>query len=243
VSRAVRVPTRLERDIAITVTDPQLDPVARLLGRPAFDSERMLAYEAGYRWQTLEALAVDTAAFHNHYDGLASLEFGTPFLDADMNRTIVPLQNFNLTEGDTRGVEAMVTYSPIVRARFSGTYAYVHLSLRPGGSDLNRGAFLDGATPRHQAGFRASFDLPRRFRLDAQLRRVSAIRRLPPVVSGEGLPGYHELDMRFAWDAWRQLELSVVGQNLLHARHVEFGPPDQRGEIERGVYGKATWGF
>jgi iron complex outermembrane recepter protein len=243
VSRAVRVPTRLERDIAIDVTDPQRDPVARLLGRSSFDSERMVAYEAGYRWLTLETLSVDSAVFHNRYDGLASLELGAPSFDPDINRTIIPLQNHNLTEGDARGLETSVTYSPIVRARFSGTYAYVHLSLRPRGSDLNRGAFLDGATPRHQAGVRASFDLPSRVRLDAQLRHLSAIRRLPPVVSGEGLPGYRELDVRLAWDAWRQLELSIVGQNLLHARHVEFGPADHRGEIERGVYLKAAWGF
>jgi iron complex outermembrane receptor protein len=44
-------------------------------------------------------------------------------------------------------------------------------------------------------------------------------------------------------NGWRQLELSVVGQNLLHDRHAEFGPPEARGEIERGVYGKIAWGF
>jgi iron complex outermembrane receptor protein len=90
---------------------------------------------------------------------------------------------------------------------------------------------------------RASLDLSNRLRLDAQMRHVSEIRRLPPVVSGEGLPGYRELDVRLAWDAWRQLELSVVGQNLLHARHAEFGSPESRGAIERGVYGKVAWGF
>ena len=40
-----------------------------------------------------------------------------------------------------------------------------------------------------------------------------------------------------------RLELSVVGQSLLHDEHIEFGGPASRGAIERSVYGKATWGF
>ena len=39
------------------------------------------------------------------------------------------------------------------------------------------------------------------------------------------------------------LELSLVGQNLLHRRHVEFGAPASRHEIERGVYGRVAWHF
>jgi hypothetical protein len=46
-SRAVRVPTRIERDVAIDVTDPAGNPVARLLGNPNFHAEQLLAYELG----------------------------------------------------------------------------------------------------------------------------------------------------------------------------------------------------
>ena len=49
--------------------------------------------------------------------------------------------------------------------------------------------------------------------------------------------------MRLAWQASEQLELALVGQNLLHDHHVEFGTPEARGEIERSVYGKVTWQF
>jgi iron complex outermembrane receptor protein len=243
VSRAVRVPTRLERDIAIDVSNPAGNPVVRLLGSGAFESERLLAYEAGYRWQTLPSLSIDAAAFHNRYRGLASLEFDDPFADPGTTRTVIPLRNRNLTAGRARGVEALVTYSPLARARLSSSYAHVDLSLDPGGQDVNRGAFLEGATPRHQAGMRLSLDLPARFQFDAQLRYLSAIRRIPLIVTGEGLPGYGEMDVRLAWGGWRQLEISVVGQNLLHARHAEFGSPTTRGEIERSVYGRIAWGF
>lgn len=243
VSRAVRVPTRLERDVAIDVTDPAGDPVVRLLGNQAFDSERLLAFEAGYRWQALQSLSLDVATFENRYRGLASLELGEAFLDPSANRTILPLRNENLTAGRARGIEALVTYSPIPPWRLSANYSHVDLRLDPEGADLNRGESLEGSTPHNQFGLRSSLDLPARLRLDGQFRHVSSIRRIPLIVSGEGLPGYSELDVRLAWDAWKQLELSVVGQNLLHNRHVEFGPPAGRGEIERGAYAKLAWGF
>ena len=99
VSRAVRVPTRFERDIAVDVTDPAASPIIRLLGNPDFDAEQLLAYEGGYRWQALAGLSIDLAAFHNRYEGLASLEFFEPFLDPDSGRPVIPLHNENLTDG------------------------------------------------------------------------------------------------------------------------------------------------
>jgi iron complex outermembrane recepter protein len=242
ISRAVRVPTRLERDIAIDVTDPSSNPFVRLLGNRDFDSERLIAYEGGYRWQTLSSLAVDVATFYNSYDELASLEIGDSFVDQN-GRTVIPVVNENLTTGRTHGIEVMAVYSPVPASRLTATYSHVRLKLDPEGQDLNRGAFLDGATPRHQFGLRASFDLPGRVQFDAMFRHLSDIERLPPIVSGDGIDGYAELDLRLAWDAWRQLQFSVVGQNLLRGRHVEFGPPEQRGEMQRGVYGKIAWGF
>ena len=243
VSRAARVPTRFERDIAIDVTNPAGNPIVRLQGNRGFDSERLLAYEAGYRWQTMRTLSVDTAVFHNRYQGLASLERGEPFLDPRVGRTIIPLQSHNLTDGRARGVEVLATYAPFLPLRVTASYSHVDLRLDPQGDDINRGRFLAGSTPRHQFGLRSYLDLPARFQFDVMWRRLSAIRQIPRIVSGEGLAGYAELDVRLAWDGWRRLELSLVGQNLLHDHHAEFGEPAARGEIQRGVYGKLAWGF
>jgi iron complex outermembrane receptor protein len=243
VSRAVRVPTRLERDIAIDVSDPAGNPIARLLGNDDFESERLLAYEVGYRWQHSRLLSIDVAAFHNRYGGLSSLEIETPFLDPGSGRTVVPIRNRNLTDGHAQGVEILSTVSPRQEWRVTASYAYIDLGLDPRGQDLNRGRFYEGATPRHQFGLRSFLDLPASLQLDGQLRSLSAVRRLPPVVSGAGIEGYTELDVRLAWRGWRQLELSLVGQNLLHPHHPEFGAAPQRGEVERSVYTRIAWGF
>jgi iron complex outermembrane recepter protein len=243
VSRAVRVPTRLERDIAIDVTDPAANPVGRLLGNDDFDSEELVAYEIGHRWQLSRSVFTDVAVFRNEYDGLASLEIGDPFLDSQRMRTVIPVINRNLTDGHTQGLEIFSAIVPRPDWRITASYSYVDVSLDPHGQDQNRGAFLEGATPRHQLGLRSFLDLPASFQLDGQLRSLSDIRRLPPVVTGEGIDGYTELDLRLAWRGWQRMEISVAGRNLLHGHHPEFGAPAQRGELERAVYAKVAWGF
>ena len=243
VSRAVRVPTRLERDIAIEVTPPGSNPRGVLLGSDDFEAEELLAYELGYRWQPLDVLGLDLALFHNRYEGLASLEFGTPTLDPTSAVITVPIVNRNLTDARSQGAELLATYSARDNWRLIASYSYIYLDMQPHGQDLNRGAFLEGTTPRQQFGLRSLLDLPAGLQLDAQFRHSTKLDRMPDLPSGEGIDAYSELDVRLAWQASGQLELSLVGQNLLHDHHLEFGTPATRGEIERSVYGKAAWRF
>src|SRR6266851_7175944 len=66
-SRAVRVPTRLERDVDVTVTSPGQTPVVKLLGNRGYGSEQLLAWELGYRWHIQRTLFIDLAAYYNVY--------------------------------------------------------------------------------------------------------------------------------------------------------------------------------
>jgi iron complex outermembrane recepter protein len=60
----------------------------------------------------------------------------------------------------------------------------------------------------------------------------------PPAV----VPSYSELDCRLGWHPSPRWELSLVGRNLLHDHHPEYGLPDPtRVQIERSVYGKVAW--
>jgi iron complex outermembrane receptor protein len=240
ISRAVRVPTRLERDIAIEVTPPGSNPYALLLGNEDFGAERLIAYEAGYRWQTRPNLSLDVALFYNDYDRLASLEFGTPFIGTD-GRTVFPIVNRNLTSGRTRGAEFLVEWSPTAHWRLTANYSYLDMSLTPAGEDNNRGEWLEGATPRNMAGLRSWFALGERFEIDVQYRYQSRIHSIPVDVSSSGVDAYSELDLRVGWRASTRWDLALMGQNLLHDEHVEFGPPGSRGAFERAGYLKATW--
>jgi iron complex outermembrane receptor protein len=136
-----------------------------------------------------------------------------------------------------------VTITPTPWWRLSVSSSTIDLNLDPAGQDRNRGAWYDGATPRHQLGIQFFIDLPSAWQLDARFRHHTAIRRVPVISTGEGFPEYAQLDLRLAWRGWRQMELSLVGQNLLHDRTTEFGFSSVRAGIERGVYGKVAWGF
>ncbi|MHB8812930.1 MAG: TonB-dependent receptor plug domain-containing protein [Steroidobacteraceae bacterium] len=241
VSRAVRVPTRLERDVDIDATDPAGNPVIVLLGNRDFHAEEVLAFELGYRWQPLTNLSLDLAAFRNRYTGLASLELGSPFLDAATGQTIYPLLNENLIDGHSTGLEALAMYSPFGWWRLSLNYSYSEMRLTALGQDLNRNRFYAGSTPRNQLGVQSHFDLPHNVELYGGLRVLSAVETLPEVVNGTGDPGYEELDLNAIWHATAHFELSLEGRSLLHASHVEFGGPDERSAIGRSVFGRMTW--
>jgi iron complex outermembrane receptor protein len=188
-------------------------------------------------------LALDVALFHNRYEGLGSVEQGTPTLDPASGVVTFPFVNVNLTDARSQGAELLATFSPRADWRLIGSYSYVCLDMRPHGLDLNRSEYLEGTTPRHQFSLRSLLDLPGELQLDTHLRHSTKLERQPEIAVGPGIEGYTELDVRLAWQASEQLELALVGQNLLHDHHVEFGTPEARGEIERSVYGKVTWQF
>ena len=187
----------------------------------------------------MDTLLLDVAAYRNRYRGLASLEQGTPFRSGA--KLIVPIVNENLTDGHAQGLEAAVTVAPRTWVRLSATSTTTYLDLTARGNDLNRGVALEGSTPRHQFGLRSMVDIGTNVDVDANIRHSTAIRRLPASAPGVGLPAYAELDLRIAWRPTRALEAALVGQNLLHDHHAEFGQAAMRGEIQRAVYASLTW--
>jgi iron complex outermembrane receptor protein len=53
------------------------------------------------------------------------------------------------------------------------------------------------------------------------------------------------LDTRLAWKPVEKIEISLVGQNLLRPRFLEFSDTAQiaASQVERSVFGKITWAF
>ncbi|HEY1892772.1 MAG TPA: TonB-dependent receptor [Steroidobacteraceae bacterium] len=241
VSRAVRVPTRIEQNEDIVATDPASNPVVILVGNRNFHAEQVLAFELGYRWQPLTDLSLDLAVFRNRYTGLASLELATPYLDVATGQTVYPLLTENFIDGHATGLEGLAQYSPVAWWRLSVNYSYVQMSLTPLGEDLNRNHFYEGSTPRNQVGVQSYFDLPHNVELYGGLRVLSAVEMLPEIVNGTGDPGYQELDLNAIWRVTQHLTLSLEGQSLLHSSHIEFGAPDERSAIDRSVFGRVTW--
>jgi iron complex outermembrane receptor protein len=219
VSRAVRTPARFDVDLFNT---------GIFAGGPDFQSEDLIAYQAGYRGLLSPSLSLSVSAFYNSYDHLRTVEGSTP--------KVFPLVVLNNMEGNTHGVEMWTAVAMSEWWHLSAGLSELRENLRlvPGSRDVF-GVGFAGNDPHYQAKIRSSFDLPGRFGLDLWLREVGALK-------SPAIPRYHEADARIAWQATDKLELSIDGQNLLHARHLEFVNPSlPASEIPRSFTLTARW--
>ena len=232
ISRAVRTPSRIDQDLS-EAAPPHF---VVLEGGSDFKSESVVAYELGYRVQLDQQLSASVSSFFNHYDDIRSTTI-TP-------ATLLPFFFANSLEGDTYGLEFTSNYQATDTWSLHAGYTFLkeHLHVKPGQIDIND-ALNETADPQHQFSLRSSLNLPRHTEFDTALRWVDTLHTNNGPVVGT-VPSYFELDTHLAWHASDRLEFALVGQNLLHNRHPEYGFPDpSRVEIERSAYGKFTWRY
>ncbi len=212
VSRAVRTPSRIDRDL----TEPTLVAKAS-----RFASEKLTAFEIGYRGRPTASTSLSVSLFYNRYDDLRSVTFiGNPF----------PLQLSNDLRGTTYGVEGAVTQQLTPWWRVTGSAAWLHkdFEVRPGAIDLTAGASL-GQDPDYQFALRSRMTLPQGVLFDLGLRAVGGL-------DSPRINGYVEADARLGVKLTDTVELYVAGENLLHAKHLESNDVQRAQWIARSVY-------
>jgi len=232
ISRAVRTPSRIDQDFS-EAAPPHF---VVLEGGSDFKSESVVAYELGYRVQLDQQLSASVSSFFNHYNDIRSTTI-TP-------TTLLPFFFANGLEGDTYGLEFTSNYQVTDTWSLHAGYTLLkeHLHVKPGQIDIND-ALNETADPQHQFSLRSSLNLPRHTEFDTALRWVDTLHTNNGPVVGT-VPSYFDLDTHLAWHASDRLEFALVGQNLLHNRHPEYGfPSPTRVEIERTAYGKFTWRY
>ncbi|HVH09917.1 MAG TPA: TonB-dependent receptor [Gemmatimonadales bacterium] len=222
VSRALRTPSRLDRELYIPGQAPYL-----LAGGPNFRSEEELAYEVGYR-RAWGAATVSVSTFYNHYHALRSLEQANrpnPF----------PIVIGNGQDGESYGAEATGQYRVSQRWRLRAGYTELRVHIWPvdGSTDMTHGR-SEALDPERQLSLVSETDLSARLRLDGLFRYVGSI-------ANAQVPAYAELNARLTWRPADPIEVSLVGQHLLHDQHAEFGALATRREIRRAVYGLVAW--
>lgn len=221
-SRAVRTPSRIDRDFFLALA-PGINLIS---GNPLFHSERVLAYELGWRSQPTTAISLSVSTFYNHYNYVRSAEPGPPPL-------YIPITFGNGVKGHSYGAELSMRAQVNNNWSLRGGYTFFRKNLheRPSSADLNR-ASAESNDPAHQALLQSDLSITKNLSWCVVTRYVGKLKQ--PYVRG-----YFEADMRLAWQVNRVIELNVVGQHLLNKYHYEFIPemPDRR-RIERGIYGK-----
>ena len=246
VSRAIRQPT-LE-DVAVRYNQlafpgPNgLVYLLRVFGNPNFKSEELLAYEAGYRAQANRRISADLSAFYNVYDHLRTYELAEPFLESSLSPPylVIPQVTMNKMHGSTYGAEVSSTLSVSSWWKVSPGYTWLKLNLHadPGSLDTDSPLAV-GISPRHQFQIRSCIDLPKHFEFDSGLYYAGRLSAL-------GVSGHARVDARLGWRPARSWELSVVGQNLLEPRHLEFVDNTgtiQSTQIPRSIFVEIRWWF
>jgi iron complex outermembrane recepter protein len=250
VSRAVRTPSRVEHNARVEViaVPPEtsenpgpLPALVSLIGNKNFESEQLTAYELGYRVRPVDHFSLDIAGFYNVYDNLLTGELGAAsleFLPMPIH-IFVPINVLNNMDGETYGVEITADYRVSSWWRLQAAYSFLKMCLRSHGTnDASMVAGPSGSSPENLVSLRSWIDLPWNLEFDCWVRYVDTLPSL-------NIDSYITFDARLGWRPRKNLELSIVGQNLLDNQHLEFKPEitSLPAEIERSVYGKITWCF
>jgi iron complex outermembrane receptor protein len=231
-------------------------------------AEKALSLEAGWRKQVGPQLNLDSAVYVNNYTDLRAGRLIGPSqaqsvsglyeaMGCMANPQSPPpscyftLQGYNTNQDKVRtwGGEFALDWHPNSRWRVQGSYAYLNVQGVHTGDligDMQVKAY-EGATPQHQFSMRSNYTFGQGFNLDLWARHVSktshyALNSLEPLV----INPYASFDARLAWQVDRQLEVAVMGKNLLTNRHTEFVdtlPYTRAYDVQRTLFLTALWRF
>lgn len=233
VSRAIRSPSQVERDInlplSVTEVKPGLPAFAVLKGDRNAESEAMMAYELGYRYFPTPKMSFDAATFFNHYDHLYLAPPGTPIVSTAPPSPYIeiPLRFDPSASGDVFGIELLANYAPYPWWKLEGWYTYLQMNVDSSFSEL---------TPVHEAYLRSVFTLENKLEIDPNLRFVD---------SHSGIDAYTQLNLRLGYPLAKGLVVSLVGNDLLDSTHREFNSVSSKPAalIDRSFFAKIDWNF
>jgi iron complex outermembrane receptor protein len=238
VSRAVRTPSRSENDIRLEYGEASTLPGTFIsaFGNRDLRATELLAFELGYRVTPADRVAFDVALFYNDYSNVRTIELGDVFTETDPPPThdVVPVIITTTGDAQTWGVELGADLS--IRPWWLIRTSYSFIDVKTQNVFSSTGV---EEVPHNIFTLQNRLDLPRNLEFDTTLRYVDSINTLE-------IGDYFELDARLAWRPREDLELALVGRNLLNSQHEEYDDIITLSvptEVQRGIYGMITWRF
>ncbi|WFP49371.1 TonB-dependent receptor [Methylomonas sp. EFPC3] len=237
VSRAVRVPSRVEHDLNLLYNFAP-GVTTNIRGGDSFKSETALSYELGYRFFPNRSFNLDTTLFYCDYARLSTTEPQTPIIG--VGGVLIPYQIANMAQGETYGWETALNWRASEFWRLQGSYSLFGMAIHKDPQSLDSAAAIaEGNSPRQRFNLSAYINLPNQLEFDSHWYYTDRL--------ANGVSAYHRLDLRLGWQPSLHLELAAGVQNLLDNRHLEFIPPQDNpvlsSEMERNYYLKATLRF
>ncbi len=249
ISRAVRSADRSDQDLNLRLQ--ALAPSAATFGLPGLvqltpnkdhESEDLTAVEIGHRFRIRDNLSWDLATFYNNYeDHSAFLLSGTPFaVFTPTPHVVIPAISDNEQQIETWGFEWLLDWQPTDSWQLQGWYAWMDTDSEYGDNPnlISTAKSQEHANRRNLAFVRSRTNLEGSLEFDAMLRYVDAERNAD-------IPSYTELDLRLGWHPQKDLEFSIVLQNIFDNEHREAGNNDvvqlAAGEIQRAIQLRMVW--
>lgn len=249
-SRSVRIPSRIEQDLSITL--PLQSPVPPVpfrvegKGNKSLKAESTLSYEVGFRQQITPHFEYDIAGFYNHYSKLRGSNPTVAFVPDASSPVgvagVVSSQALNNMYGNGYGVEVATTWKPFDWWQLKTAYTYTKINLRLKNNPPAPEHDLENHNPRHQVSLFSNMEFENKFGLDLWLRYTDKLATL----NTTPVNAYLALDMRVFWRPSKELEFSVVGQNLIANTHYEFiqeSTNPTHSAIQKSFYGQVSWAF
>jgi iron complex outermembrane receptor protein len=226
VSHASRTPTRGEQ--GLTLYGGPLNQK----GSSEFDSEKLTAYEIGYRVEPAWWTSHDIALFYNDYDKLRTFESFDNSLDVITRNNAV---------AESYGAELSSRFSITRDWNVYANYSFFTLDVHVndgfsepyGDAEAN-----ETASPKNKFNLLSRFNLFDSVEFDQNLYYVDNVTR-------HSIPAYIRIDSRVGWKPMDGFDLSLVGQNLFDDLHPEFSGAlySKRTQIPRSVYVKLSWQY
>jgi iron complex outermembrane recepter protein len=213
-SRAVRSPSRFDREIFVPTKPPFV-----IAGGPNFVSEVANVAELGYRAQLGPDASVSTTAFVQDYNRLRSGEIvGKAF------------QFENKTAGQVRGIEAWGNWRPLRDWRLDAGLLWLNerLHLTAGSNDPTGPSNL-GNDPHVQWSLRSTHGFGDHLEASVAVRHVG---KLPSPV----IPSYTATDATVNWRARQDLQFSVGVKDAFTSGHSEYQGFSTISEIPRSFF-------
>jgi iron complex outermembrane receptor protein len=206
-------------------------------------SETLIAYEVGYRGLWTERLAVDAAFFYNDYDHLILVSPDAPSIKNldSITYLLFPLVGDNPGAGYNTGLELAAEWRPTDDWRLRLSYVHSHSNMQQGVDTIYE------LGQRQQISVSSAWNLEPNLELDVWWRYVNGFDVNTFSALGTiKIEPQSSLNFRLGWRPRQDLELSLVGTNLLDSSRVEFAAEALTAfpvAIERSLYGQIKWSF
>lgn len=227
VTRAVSTPSRAFTDMRVIYNST---PAMSNNGSKGLRAQEVESYELGYRVKPSDDWLFDVSLFYNEYDNLSTAENNPTFLSRVYD---------NQMFGETYGAEIAAHWRVNDKWTLAGGYSFLRLQMHTNNSstDTSSAPKTERSSPRNMVHLNSQFDLQDNLEWNTTLYYVDN-------VAHYNIPAYLRLDTGITWHINENVDLAVIGQNLLDRAHPEFGDPAYAStEVQRALLGTLTWRF